>query len=420
MDDEYFKARSIDMKDISERVINVLCGNDMGSDLGDEPVIIVAKDLAPSETVQMDKSKLLAFVTQLGSTNSHTAILARTMGIPALIGVEIKEEWNGKQAIVDGYTGTLIIEPDEAALAEYKKKAEEDAKQKELLLTLKGKENVTKSGQKINLYANIGNVSDLAAVLKNDAGGIGLFRSEFLYLEKDTFPTEEEQFTAYKQVAETMAGKKVIIRTLDIGADKQVDYFNLDKEDNPAMGYRAIRICLTQPEIFKTQLRALFRASNYGNIAIMYPMIISVDEVRKIKAISEEVKEELTKEGIPFGNVEQGIMIETPAAAVMSDELAKEVDFFSIGTNDLSQYTLAIDRQNTKLDPFFDPHHPAILRMIQMVVENAHKAGIWAGICGELGADTTLTQRFLEMGVDELSVSPGCVLPVRKAIRDAE
>ena len=416
MDDEYFKARSIDMKDISERVINVLCGNDMGSDLGDEPVIIVAKDLAPSETVQMDKSKLLAFVTQLGSTNSHTAILARTMGIPALIGVEIKEEWNGKQAIVDGYTGTLIIEPDEAALAEYKKKAEEDAKQKELLLTLKGKENVTKSGQKINLYANIGNVSDLAAVLKNDAGGIGLFRSEFLYLEKDTFPTEEEQFAAYKQVAETMAGKKVIIRTLDIGADKQVDYFNLDKEDNPAMGYRAIRICLTRPEIFKTQLRALFRASNYGNIAIMYPMIISVDEVRKIKAISEEVKEELTKEGIPFGNVEQGIMIETPAAAVMSDELAKEVDFFSIGTNDLSQYTLAIDRQNTKLDPFFDPHHPAILRMIQMVVENAHKAGIWAGICGELGADQELTKEFLAMGVDELSVSPGSILPLRKII----
>ena len=416
MDDEYFKARSIDMKDISERVINVLCGNDMGSDLGDEPVIIVAKDLAPSETVQMDKSKLLAFVTQLGSTNSHTAILARTMGIPALIGVEIKEEWNGKQAIVDGYTGTLIIEPDEAALAEYKKKAEEDAKQKELLLTLKGKENVTKSGQKINLYANIGNVSDLAAVLKNDAGGIGLFRSEFLYLEKDTFPTEEEQFVAYKQVAETMAGKKVIIRTLDIGADKQVDYFNLDKEDNPAMGYRAIRICLTQPEIFKTQLRALFRASNYGNIAIMYPMIISVDEVRKIKAISEEVKEELTKEGIPFGNVEQGIMIETPAAAIISDELAKEVDFFSIGTNDLSQYTLAIDRQNTKLDPFFDPHHPAILRMIQMVVENAHKAGIWAGICGELGADQELTKEFLAMGVDELSVSPGSILPLRKII----
>ena len=418
MDDEYFKARSIDMKDISERVINVLCGNDMGSDLGDEPVIIVAKDLAPSETVQMDKSKLLAFVTQLGSTNSHTAILARTMGIPALIGVEIKEEWNGKQAIVDGYTGTLIIEPDEAALAEYKKKAEEDAKQKELLLTLKGKENVTKSGQKINLYANIGNVSDLAAVLKNDAGGIGLFRSEFLYLEKDTFPTEEEQFVAYKQVAETMAGKKVIIRTLDIGADKQVDYFNLDKEDNPAMGYRAIRICLTQPEIFKTQLRALFRASNYGNIAIMYPMIISVDEVRKIKAISEEVKEELTKEGIPFGNVEQGIMIETPAAAVMSDELAKEVDFFSIGTNDLTQYTLAIDRQNAKLDDFYNAHHKAILRMIRMVVENAHKCGKWAGICGELGADLELTDAFMEMGVDELSVAPSMVLKVRKNIRE--
>ena len=418
MDDEYFKARSIDMKDISERVINVLCGNDMGGDLGDEPVIIVAKDLAPSETVQMDKSKLLAFVTQLGSTNSHTAILARTMGIPALIGVEIKEEWNGKQAIVDGYTGTLIIEPDEAALAEYKKKAEEDAKQKELLLTLKGKENVTKSGQKINLYANIGNVSDLAAVLKNDAGGIGLFRSEFLYLEKDTFPTEEEQFVAYKQVAETMAGKKVIIRTLDIGADKQVDYFNLDKEDNPAMGYRAIRICLTQPEIFKTQLRALFRASNYGNIAIMYPMIISVDEVRKIKAISEEVKEELTKEGIPFGNVEQGIMIETPAAAVMSDELAKEVDFFSIGTNDLTQYTLALDRQNAKLDDFYNPHHEAILRMIQMVVDNAHKCGKWAGICGELGADATLTEQFVRMGVDELSVAPSMILKLRKIVRE--
>ncbi len=420
MDDEYFKARSIDMKDISERVINVLCGNDMGSDLGDEPVIIVAKDLAPSETVQMDKSKLLAFVTQLGSTNSHTAILARTMGIPALIGVEIKEEWNGKQAIVDGYTGTLIIEPDEAALAEYKKKAEEDAKQKELLLTLKGKENVTKSGQKINLYANIGNVSDLAAVLKNDAGGIGLFRSEFLYLEKDTFPTEEEQFAAYKQVAETMAGKKVIIRTLDIGADKQVDYFNLDKEDNPAMGYRAIRICLTRPEIFKTQLRALFRASNYGNIAIMYPMIISVDEVRKIKAISEEVKEELTKEGIPFGNVEQGIMIETPAAAVMSDELAKEVDFFSIGTNDLTQYTLAIDRQNPKLDDFYDAHHPAVLKMIHMVAQNAHAEGIWAGICGELGADLELTEQFLQMGIDELSVSPGRILPIRKIVRESE
>ena len=416
MDDEYFKARSIDMKDISERVINVLCGNDMGSDLGDEPVIIVAKDLAPSETVQMDKSKLLAFVTQLGSTNSHTAILARTMGIPALIGVEIKEEWNGKQAIVDGYTGTLIIEPDEAALAEYKKKAEEDAKQKELLLTLKGKENVTKSGQKINLYANIGNVSDLAAVLKNDAGGIGLFRSEFLYLEKDTFPTEEEQFTAYKQVAETMAGKKVIIRTLDIGADKQVDYFNLDKEDNPAMGYRAIRICLTQPEIFKTQLRALFRASNYGNIAIMYPMIISVDEVRKIKAISEEVKEELTKEGIPFGNVEQGIMIETPAAAVMSDELAKEVDFFSIGTNDLTQYTMSVDRGNEKVSYLYSTFNPAVLRSIRNIIKCGREAGIMVGMCGEAASDPMMIPLLLAFGLNEFSMSSSAILKARKMI----
>ena len=420
MDDEYFKARSIDVKDISERVIRVLCGAEEDSNIGDEPVIIVAEDLAPSETVQMDKTKLLAFVTELGSTNSHTAILARTMSIPALIGVTIKEEWNGKLGIVDGYDGTLIIDPTEEVLAEYKVKQQKDIEQKELLLTLKGKENVTKSGQEIKLYANIGNVSDLAAVLKNDAGGIGLFRSEFLYLEKDTFPTEEEQFSAYKQVAETMAGKKVIIRTLDIGADKQVDYFNLDKEDNPAMGYRAIRICLTQTDIFKTQLRALFRASNYGNIAIMYPMIISIEEVKRIKEIVAEVKAELDSEGIPYGDVEQGIMIETPAAAVMSDILAKEVDFFSIGTNDLTQYTLAIDRQNAKLDPFYNSHHEAVLRLIQMVVENAHKAGIWAGICGELGADTTLTERFLRMGVDELSVSPGCVLPVRKMVREAE
>lgn len=420
MDDEYFKARSIDVKDISERVISILCGADANSDIGEEPVIIVAEDLAPSETVQMDKTKLLAFVTELGSTNSHTAILARTMSIPALIGITIKEEWNGKLGIVDGYEGVLIIDPTEEELAAYKVKQQKDIAQKELLLTLKGKENVTKSGQKMNLYANIGNVSDLAAVLKNDAGGIGLFRSEFLYLEKDTFPTEEEQFMAYKQVAETMAGKKVIIRTLDIGADKQVDYFNLDKEDNPAMGYRAIRICLTQTDIFKTQLRALFRASNYGNIAIMYPMIISLEEVKRIKEIVAEVKAELDKEGIPYGEVEQGIMVETPAAAVMSDLLAQEVDFFSIGTNDLTQYTLAIDRQNAKLDPFYNSHHEAVLRLIQMVVENAHKAGIWAGICGELGADTTLTERFLRMGVDELSVSPGCVLPVRKMIREAE
>mgnify|MGYP001155766467 CR=1 FL=1 len=418
MDDEYFKARSIDMKDISERVINVLCGNDMGSDLGDEPVIIVAKDLAPSETVQMDKSKLLAFVTQLGSTNSHTAILARTMGIPALIGVEIKEEWNGKQAIVDGYTGTLIIEPDEAALAEYKKKAEEDAKQKELLLTLKGKENVTKSGQKINLYANIGNVSDLAAVLKNDAGGIGLFRSEFLYLEKDTFPTEEEQFVAYKQVAETMAGKKVIIRTLDIGADKQVDYFGLKKEENPALGLRAIRICLTRPEIFRTQLRALFRASVYGNLGIMFPMITSVKEVERIKEICEEVKAELRSDGIEYSDkIELGIMIETPAAALISDRLAPMVDFFSVGTNDLTQYTLACDRQNPDIEEFIDTHHEAILRLIEMSAENAHKNGAWIGICGELAADTTLTERFLRMGIDELSVSPSFVLKVRDAVR---
>ena len=420
MDDEYFKARSVDVKDISERVIAVLNGNSTDSNIGDDPVIVVAEDLAPSETVQMDKSKLLAFVTELGSSNSHTAILARTMGIPALIGVSIEESWNGKMAVVDGYKGELIVDPDESTLEEYKKQQEKDREQKELLLTLKGKENVTLSGQKINLYANIGNVSVLAAVIQNDAGGIGLFRSEFLYLEKDTFPTEDEQFAAYRQVAETMAGKKVIIRTLDIGADKQVDYFNLDKEENPAMGYRAIRICLTQTDIFKTQLRALFRASNYGNIAIMYPMITSVEEVREIRKIVEEVKAELDADNIPYGEVEQGIMIETPAAAVLSDLLAKEVDFFSIGTNDLTQYTLAIDRQNAKLDKFYNAHSEAILRLIELVVKNAHKEGIWAGICGELGADTELTQRFLEMGVDELSVSPGCLLPIRKIVRETK
>lgn len=420
MDDDYFKARSADVKDISERVVAILNGNSTDSHIGDEPVIIVAEDLAPSETVQMDKSKLLAFVTELGSSNSHTAILARTMGIPALIGVPINESWNGKLAVVDGYNGELVIEPDEALLEEYKKQQEKDKEQKELLLTLKGKENVTLSGQKINLYANIGNVSDLASVLQNDAGGIGLFRSEFLYLEKDTFPTEEEQFAAYRQVAETMAGKKVIIRTLDIGADKQADYFNLAHEENPAMGYRAIRICLTQTDIFKTQLRALFRASYYGNIAIMYPMITSVDEVLEIKKIVAEVKAELDEAHIPYGDVEQGIMIETPAAAVLSDLLAKEVDFFSIGTNDLTQYTLAIDRQNAKLDKFYNAHSEAILRLIELVVKNAHEAGIWAGICGELGADMELTERFLEMGVDELSVSPGCILPIRKIIREAK
>lgn len=420
MDDDYMKARSADLKDISERVIAILNGAATGEAMSDEPVIIVAEDLAPSETVQMDKEKLLAFVTRLGSANSHTAILARTMNIPALIDVEISKDWNGKMGIVDGYQGKIIIDPDEATLDEYKKKRQEDIEKKELLQELKGKENVTKSGQKINIYANIGNTSDLATVLQNDASGIGLFRSEFIYLGRENFPTEEEQFQIYKQVAETMAGKKVIIRTLDIGADKQVDYFNLGKEDNPALGYRAIRICLTQTDIFKTQLRALFRASYYGNISIMYPMIISVEEVRRIKEIVEEVKDELRKENIPFGEVEQGIMIETPAAAVISDQLAKEVQFFSIGTNDLTQYTLAIDRQNAKLDTFYNAHHEAVLRLIQMVVDNAHKEGIWAGICGELGADLTLTQRFLEMGLDELSVSPTFVLPVRKAVREAE
>ena len=421
MDDEYMKARAADVKDITERVVGILNGSAESSDLGDEPVIVVAEDLAPSETVQMDKSKLLSFVTRLGSANSHTAILARTMGIPALIGVEIDPAWNGKIGIVDGYEGTFIVDPEVTLLEEYFKKKEADDEQKRLLQELKGKENVTRSGQKINLYANIGNPGDLAAVLDNDAGGIGLFRSEFLYLESSDYPTEDEQFQAYKKVLQGMGGKKVIIRTLDIGADKQVDYFKLDKEENPALGYRAIRICLTRPDIFRTQLRALYRASAYGNLSIMYPMIISVEEVRQIKEFSKKVREELIAEGIKIGDkVEEGIMIETPAAAVCSDQLAKEVDFFSIGTNDLTQYTLAIDRQNAKLDAFYDSHHPAVLRLIQMVADNAHKEGIWAGICGELGADTTLTQTFLKMGLDELSVSPGCILPVRKLVREAD
>lgn len=417
MDDEYFQARAVDVKDISERIINILMGIGEAK-VSDEPSIIVAEDLAPSETVQMDKSKLLGFVTRLGSSNSHTAILARTMNIPALIQVDIKEEWNGKQAIIDGFSGKFIIEPEADVLEEYQKKQAEQQERRRLLAEQKGKPTVTKNGKAIKLFANIGSVSDLQSVMENDAAGIGLFRSEFLYLESDTYPTEEEQFKAYKMVAETMAGKKVIIRTLDIGADKQVDYFELDKEENPAMGLRAIRICLTRPEIFKTQLRALLRASAFGNIAVMYPMIISVEEVRKIKAIMEEVKAELDEAGIPYGNVEQGIMIETPAAVILSDWLAKEVDFFSIGTNDLTQYTLAIDRQNAKLDEFYNPHHEAVLRMIQMVVENAHKAGIWAGICGELGADLELTDRFMEMGVDELSVSPTFIYPVRQKIRE--
>ncbi|MBO5486729.1 MAG: phosphoenolpyruvate--protein phosphotransferase, partial [Eubacterium sp.] len=377
-----------------------------------------AEDLAPSETVQLDKSKVLSFVTRHGSTNSHTAILARTMNIPALIGVELEQSMDGKMAIVDGFSGKLYLEPEEEILEEYQRKKEEEQKKKELLQTLKGKETITKDGRKINLYANIGGVEDVASVLANDAGGIGLFRSEFLYLESDTYPTEEEQFAAYKTVAETMAGKKVIIRTLDIGADKQVDYFNMEKEENPAMGYRAIRICLDQTDIFKTQLRAIYRASYYGCIAIMFPMIISVEEVKRIKEIVEEVKEELKEQGIPYGEVELGIMIETPAAALISDLLAKEVDFFSIGTNDLTQYTLAIDRQNPKLDSIYDAHHTAILRLLQMVVDNGHKENCWVGICGELGADLSLTEQFVQMGFDELSVSPSMILPVREKIRN--
>ena len=418
MEDDYFKARAADVKDISERMVNILSGNESGGALGDEPVIVVAEDLAPSETVQMDKEKLLAFVTRLGSANSHTAILARTMNIPALIEVDIKEEWNGKMAVVDGYTGTFYIDPDEETLKKMQEKKEEDIKARELLQELKGKEDITVDGKHIKLYANIGGVKDVTSVLANDAVGIGLFRSEFLYLEADNYPDEEAQFQAYKTVAENMAGKKVIVRTLDIGADKQVDYFNLDHEENPAMGYRAIRICLDRRDIFRTQLRALLRASAYGNIGIMYPMIISVDEVKEIKKIVESIKAELTEKGIEYGEVEQGIMIETPAAVMISDLLAEEVDFFSIGTNDLTQYTLAIDRQNSKLDNIYDSHHPAVLRMIQKTIENGHKAGCWVGICGELGADMTLTETFLKMGIDELSVSPTFVLPIRKLIRE--
>lgn len=418
MEDEYFKARAADIKDISERVINVLSGNGNHGEIGEDPVIIVAEDLAPSETVQMDKSKLLAFVTRLGSSNSHTAILARTMNIPALIGVDIKEEWDGKNAIVDGKNGLFIVDPDVSTLEKYlnEKKKEEEAAQ--LLLQLKGQADETKDGRHIKLYANIGSVADVTNVLANDAAGIGLFRSEFLYLEKNDYPTEEEQFQVYKTVAQNMAGRKVVIRTLDIGADKQVDYFNMEHEENPAMGYRAIRICLDRVDIFKTQLRALYRASAFGTISIMFPMIISLQEVKDIKKICEEVREELDSQGIKYGEVELGIMIETPAAVMMSDVLAQEVDFFSIGTNDLTQYTLAIDRQNPKLDNIYDSHHPAILRMIQMVIDNGHKGGAWVGICGELGADTTLTETFIQMGIDELSVSPTFVLPVRKVIRE--
>jgi phosphotransferase system enzyme I (PtsI) len=422
MEDEYMRGRSVDVKDISERLINILSGFNASSMVSDEPVIIVAEDLAPSETVQLDKDKILSFVSVKGSVNSHTAILARTMGIPALIGTPVipDNDIDGKMGIVDGNSGCLYVDPDNEKLGYYRKKRDEQLKQKELLQLLKGREDITIDGRKIKLYANIGNVKDVMTVKANDAAGIGLFRSEFIYLERDTFPTEEEQFNIYRTVAENMAGKPVIIRTLDIGADKQCDYFNMDKEDNPALGMRAIRICLTRTEIFKTQLRALYRASAYGNINIMYPMIANMWEIDRIKEIEKEVRDELKQQGIDIGDVQTGIMIETPAAVMLSDELAEKVDFFSIGTNDLTQYTLAVDRQNPKLDCFFDPHHPAVLKMIKMVVDNAHKAGIWAGICGELGADTSLTREFLKMGVDELSVSPGRILPIRKIILDTD
>ena len=420
MDDEYMKARSADVKDISERLVRNLSGegdNDLSSM---EPSIIVADDLSPSETVQMDKEKILAFVTVHGSTNSHTAILARMMNIPALIGVpmDLNGLKTGMMAVVDGFSGQVIFEPEEDVRKETEKRMQEEAEKQKLLEELKGKENVTPDGRKINIYANIGSVGDLGYVMENDAGGLGLFRSEFLYLGRNDFPTEEEQFQAYKQAVQTMAGKKVIIRTLDIGADKQVDYFNLGKEENPALGYRAIRICLKQPEIFKAQLRALFRAAVYGNLSVMYPMITSTEEVEKIYAIVAEVEEELKKQEVQYKIPEQGIMIETPAAVMISDRLAEMVDFFSIGTNDLTQYTLAIDRQNEQLDDFYNPHHEAVLRMIRMVVENAHKCGKWAGICGELGADLTLTEQFVRMGVDELSVAPSMILKLRKIVRE--
>ena len=420
MDDEYMKARSADVKDISERLVRNLSGegdNDLSSM---EPSVIVADDLSPSETVQMDKEKILAFVTVHGSTNSHTAILARMMNIPALIGVpmDLNGLKTGMTAVVDGFSGQVIFEPEEDVRKETEKRMQEEAEKQKLLEELKGKENITPDGRKINIYANIGSVGDLGYVMENHAGGIGLFRSEFLYLGRNDFPTEEEQFQAYKQAVQTMAGKKVIIRTLDIGADKQVEYFNLGKEENPALGYRAIRICLKQPEIFKAQLRALFRAAVYGNLSVMYPMITSTEEVEKIYAIVAEVEEELKKQEVQYKIPEQGIMIETPAAVMISDRLAEMVDFFSIGTNDLTQYTLAIDRQNEQLDDFYNPHHEAVLRMIRMVVENAHKCGKWAGICGELGADLTLTEQFVRMGVDELSVAPSMILKLRKVVRE--
>ena len=420
MDDDYMRERAADVKDISNRVIHILQGGSEQVGLGDQPVIVLADDLAPSETVQLDKSKVLSFVTRHGSTNSHTAILARTMNIPALIGVDYPEDAEGHMAVVDGRNGVFLLDPTEEELTKYEALRQEGVEKARLLQELKGKENVTKAGRKIALYANIGGVGDVASVLANDAGGIGLFRSEFLYLETEDYPSEEQQFKAYRTVAENMAGKKVIIRTLDIGADKQVDYFGLEHEENPAMGYRAIRICLDRKEIFKTQLRAIYRASYYGNISIMFPMIISVDEVKAAKEMCATVQEELKSEGIPYGKVELGIMIETPAAVMISDLLAKEVDFFSVGTNDLTQYTLAIDRQNPKLDNIYDAHHPAILRMLQMIIDNGHKEGCWVGICGELGADVTLTDTFIKMGIDELSVSPSMILKVREQIRNSD
>jgi len=423
MDDAYMQGRAADVKDVSERILNILSGAGNTAFSTDEPAIIAADDLVPSETVQLDKEKVLGFATMYGSSNSHTAILARTMNIPAIIGLgeELKEEYDGAYAVIDGFDGKIYIDPDEETLALMRVKQAKDREKKLLLQELKGKENVTLSGQKINIYANIGNTSDVGSVLQNDAGGIGLFRSEFLYLENDTFPTEEQQFQVYKTVAENMAGKKVIIRTLDIGADKQAAYFNLPQEENPALGYRAIRICLTQTDIFKTQLRALLRASAYGQIAIMFPMITSVWEVRRIKEILEEVRAELKADGIPYNEeIEIGIMIETPAAVMVSRELAKEVDFFSVGTNDLTQYTLAIDRQNPKLDDFYDPHHPAVLAMIQMAADSIHAEGKWIGICGELGADLEMTETFLKMGIDELSVSPSMILSVRKKVRETK
>ena len=422
MDDDYMRARAADIKDISNRLVKNLSGQSADVMDLDEPVIVVADDLSPSETVQMDKEKILAFVTVHGSANSHTAILARMMNIPALIGVDMDLEalHTGTEAAVDGFHGEFFVDPSEEVKERIQRKIEEEKEKQELLQQLRGKENVTKGGRHINLYANIGSVADMGYVLENDAGGIGLFRSEFLYIGRNELPDEEEQFQAYKQAVQNMAGKKVIIRTLDIGADKQADYLNIEKEENPALGYRAIRICLAQPEIFKTQLRALFRASAYGNLSIMYPMITSTEEVAQIQAIVQEVKEELKTDGIPYNDVEEGIMIETPAAVMISDELAKMVDFFSIGTNDLTQYTLAIDRQNEKLDRFYNPHHKAILKMIQMDVHSAHQEGKWAGICGELGADPELTETFVRMGVDELSVAPSMILKLRKIIREME